>query len=29
MGYGEEMADISDKLNPHPVLHLEAAWLNG
>ena len=29
MGYGEEMAEISDKLNPHPVRHLVAAWLNG
>ena len=29
MGYEEEIADISDKLNPHAALHLEAAWLNG
>ena len=29
MGYGEEIADVSDELNPHVVLHLEVAWLNG
>ena len=29
MGYREEMPEISDKLNPHLVLHLKAAWLNG